>query len=292
MPDARSIQRAWMARQRAWADSHGIELASETSLLDWRDNLLAPIASECDAALDPTTRAHYDLPEKPGRLHALGSGLALALNVFEPWRSRPSELSARVPRFFPADARMRFAVEMPDGPATEGPPLEIDLLIEGDDSAPTAVIPLFCEPFEDIVPRVRDPLGRDAGVFAGLDGCGLLARDLHCHPRRFARLDVGRVLETALALDRRYGAHSFRIAVLWFDAGGHASRRFQRELHRVRMRIGGEIDLLAATWQEVLSALLSDSPDRSETALDDGYSTRIRARYGPAARDSESPVRA
>ena len=42
MPDARAIQRVLMEQQRAWADSHGFELTSETSLAHWRDNLLAP----------------------------------------------------------------------------------------------------------------------------------------------------------------------------------------------------------------------------------------------------------
>lgn len=279
MPDARSIRRDLMAAQRAWADAHGIELASETSVAHWRDNLLAPIAAESEAELASHVQAADGSLEKSGRLHALGSGLALAVNLFEPWRGRVSELSARLPGWFAADARFRFSVPLPDGFAPDSPAFEIDVLIESESSAPTALIPLFGEPFEDVDPRVRDPLGRDATGFGGLHGCGLLARDLQCHPRRFGRLDVGRVLETALVLDRRFGHHGFRVGVIWFDAGGQASRRFRDELARVRMRIGGEVDLLDARWQDLVVGLFGEPTTCSADEDGDGRARRIRARY-------------
>jgi hypothetical protein len=279
MPDARSIQRDLMAGQRAWADAHGIELAGETSVAHWRDNLLAPIAAESEAELAAPTQPADGSPEKSGRLHTLGSGLVLAVNLLEPWRGRAPELSARLPGWFHADARIRFRVPVPEGLATAAPAVDLDVLIESDGSAPTALIPLFSEPYEDIDPRVCDPFGRDARGFGRMPGCGLLARDLQCHPRRFGRLDVGRVLETALVLDRRFGHHGFRVAVIWFDAGGRASRRFRDEFARVRMRIGGEVDLVEARWQDWFAALFDDPIAGSIGEGGDGQARRIHARY-------------
>jgi hypothetical protein len=283
MPDARSIHRRLMERQRAWADAHGIELASDTSLARWRDNLLAPVSRECERALDPAVGSPTDEPQKPGRLHDLGSGLALAHNVFEPWQGRESELAARATWLCDEGARIRFAASLGRSSATDPADQVADVLIAGGSAPPTLIVPLFCETFDAVDPRPRDPLGRDATVFGDLHGCALLARDLHCHPRRFGRLDVGRVLEAALAARGRFGRHGFRVAVIWFDAGGQASRRFRNEFARVRMRIGGEVQLVLATWQDVIAALPSSG------RADAGTLGRIRARYAPEATREPAP---
>lgn len=277
MSDARSIHRRLMDEQRAWADAHGFELASDTSLTRWRDNWLAPVSWDGERALDPAEGAMSDEPEKPGRLHDLGSGLALAHNVFGPWQGRESDLAKGVPWLCDEEARIRFAVSLGRiSPVDRSEPVA-DVEIAGGRTPPTLIVPLYCEPFGDIDPRARDPLGRDASAFGDLHGCGLLARDLHCHPRRFARLDAGRVLELALAGTRRFGRHGFRIAVIWFDAGGRAGSRLHGECARLRMRIGGEVDLIEATWQEIMAALASSGPEDAATLH------RIRARYEPGA---------
>ena len=276
MPDVHAIYAQLMARQRAWADSREIEIDADGRLARWDENLLSPASSRTRAELAGGSPACSVAHDKPGRLHDLGSGLALAANVFEPWRASPEDLASRVPELGRAFSRIGFATQLPlhaSDDSGEDLVADVDVLLDGAPAGATAVVPLFSEPFTDVDPRVRDLLARDASRFGELPGCALLARDLHSNPRRFRRLAVGRVLETALAMSRRFGRHGFRIAVLWFDAGGRASRQIQAELDRLRMRIGGEVDLSATSWQ-ALCERLHEAPSQ-----DHRYTRSLQARY-------------
>jgi len=276
MTDAPAIHARLMARQRAWAESRELEVDGEGRLASWDENLLVPASTRTRAELSAAASVHLVSNDKPGRLHDLGSGLALAANVFEPWRESPGDLAAHAPELGRNPRRIAFATKLPllAGDASgDALAADVDVLLEGGDSPATAVVPLFVEPFTDVDPRVRDVFARDAAQFQQLPGCALLARDLHANPSRFRRLAAGRVLETALAMSHRFGRRGFRITVLWYDAGGRASRRIQAELDRLRMRIGGEVALVATSWQ-TLCARLDEAPTR-----DHRYSRTLYTRY-------------
>lgn len=284
MSDAPAIHDALLARQRAWAEACEIDVDDAGRVVRWRDNLLAPPSSGTLADLEAAGGGAAGAADKPGRLHELGSGLVLAANVLDPWRDRPEELARHAPVLGGAAGPLRFATKLAVGSSDTALHQSVDLLLDAPSGPATAVIPLFCEPFSDVDPRVHDALVRDASLWNGLHGCALLAGDLHANPRRFRRLAAGRVLETALGMSRRFGRHGFRIAVLWYDAGGRATRRLRHEIDRLRMRIGGEVELLATSWQSLFRRLCGPG---SAGHGEDRYTRSLQARYfgrGAAAR--------
>jgi hypothetical protein len=148
------------------------------------------------------------------------------------------------------------------------------VLLDQGAAGATAVCALFTEPFTDVDPRVAHGApGEDDPLWRELPGCALLARDLRVNPRRYRHLAAGRLLDVALGMTRRFGRHGFRLAVLWYDAGGRASRRLRTELDRLRMRIGGEVDLVATSWQGLLAPL------RATPTAHGPYTRRLEARY-------------
>jgi hypothetical protein len=283
MSDAPAIQDALLAGQRAWAEACEIDVDDAGRVVRWHDNLLAPPSSGTLADLEAASGA-AGAADKPGRLHDLGSGLMLAANVLDPWRDRPDEIARHVPALGGSAGRLRFATKLAIDAADTALHRSVDLLLDAPSGPATAVIALFCEPFGDVDPRVHDALVRDAAIWNGLHGCALLARDLHANPRRFRHLAAGRVLETALGMSQRCGRHGFRIAVLWYDAGGRATRRLRHEIDRLRMRIGGEIELIATSWQSLFRRLCGPG---SASPGEDRYTRSLQARYfdrGVAAR--------
>jgi len=280
MPDARTIHARLLSRQRAWAEAHEIDVDGEGRIARWSGNLLAPLTAATRAEL---ARHHGDpdaeVPDKRGRLHDLGSGLALAVNVFDHLRDRLEVLAGWLAPLAHGPGRLEFGASLPLGAPGDELALDVDLLLEDARGSATAVVPLFAEPFGDVDPRVRDALAHTPARWTDLHGCALLARDVHANPRRFRRLAVGRVLETALAMSQRFGRHGYRIALLWHDAGGAASRRLRGEIDRLRMRIGGEVEVAAPTWHALLERLGATPP------ADGGYTAPLRARYVEGAED-------
>ena len=273
MPDAPRVHEQLIARQRLWASQSEIELGDPEHVLRWQDNLTATAAT---ATADELARAGL-VPAhggKPAPLTALGSGIALAANFFGPFLGRETALGGAAGALGPVE-RVRFAVPLDaQGDAATG--TQADLLIEAADVRPTAVLPLFAEPFADV-----DTGGRamaEAEDWNGLHGCVQLARELlRANPRRFRRLSVGRALELARAMTRRFGQHGFRLAVLWYAAPGHAGRRLRDEIAQLRMRIGGEVDFLSATWQGLFEQLRSGPLGDHAPALEARYFARSTA---------------
>ncbi|HEM46924.1 MAG TPA: hypothetical protein ENO23_07755 [Alphaproteobacteria bacterium] len=284
MSDAPAIHYALLVGQRAWAEACEIDVDDAGRVLRWHDNLLAPPSSGTLVDLETAGAGAAGQAGKPGRLHELGSGLVLAANVLDPWRDRPDALARQAPVLGGSAGSLRFATHLELGSSQTALHRSVDVLLESRSGPATAVIPLFCEPFGDVDPRPHDALVRDAALWNGLHGCALLARDLQANPRRFRRLAAGRVLETALGMSRRFGHHGFRIVVLWYDAGGRATRRLRHEIDRLRMRIGGEVELLATSWQSLFRRLCGPG---SASPADGRYTRSLQARYfgrGAAAR--------
>lgn len=272
MLDAQATRAAVLDQQRSWADLRRIELCGDEHVASWQDNLTAPLAAATREELNAWLASERD--GKPGRLNDLGSGLALALNVFEPWRGHESELAGKAPLLGSNMKRIRFGESWGDTHADQLAPL--DLLLETD-TRPTAVVPLFAEPYAEVDPRVPSADLRPKA--ASLPGAASLARDLDDNPGRFGRLPAGRVLALAEALTTRFGRHGFRLAILWYDAPGRAARRLRQEIAALRMRIGGEVEVCSETWQNLFCRLRSAGlPGRV-------YGQTLQARYFPASRD-------
>jgi hypothetical protein len=259
--------------QRRWAESRELDCDEAGLLRSAEANLLLPLSPEARRELEESVERPLGEPGKPGALQRVHSTCALVCNAFEPSRGGAlGDLAAACG----ADAgatELRLAAPTPLEEAEER--LEADAMLAGAGARPTALHATFAEPYAGAERRrVSTSLLRPE-AWGSLSGCLHLARDLRFGPSRFASLDATRVLELSLALTRRFGERGFRLLLLWYDAGGPAATLHRQELDRLRMRIGGEVDLEVRSWQAVFGEL------RARGAGDVGYLEALAARYFP-----------
>lgn len=245
-----------LARQRAWAESRGIEFGPSDRTADWRDNLLHPLPHEIEQMLEASPLRPLGEPGKPAELARLQSTLAMVCNLFGPWSVEGSETLGRALGAASEPSRIDFhplvAVAGTAGSELGLPDALLSSLESTGSSRPTALVASYAEPYDQ--PETRTA-SLDRQLSQILPGCAILADDHRASSRRFSSLPVARLLSCALSLTLQHGPRGFRLAYVWYDAGDPTSRQHRQEVDRFRMRVGGEVDFLATTWHELSSQL-------------------------------------
>jgi len=279
MAHAAEITASILEAQRAWADLRDIEVCEAGYTASSATNLYRPLTPETRDELSrcPQRPLGEATESKPASLRLLHSREALNCNFFDYWRGRDPAVLGEAIRPGASAASLSFShtPESGDDPASSrGEP--VDVLIEGDDR-PTALLTSFTETY-DAAPGASSarPTTRpdDAqSPWSELPGCRGLALDLCARPDRFGMLPVARLLEQGAALTRRYGHREFRLVFLWYDVPHAAAKQLRHEIDRFRMRVGGEIDFDAHSFQELFDRLV---PHCSEHR---GYAEYLSSRY-------------
>ena len=260
-------------QQRRWATERELDLdpADCTSKID--ENLFGPLSPETRNDLERGEPAQLEADDKSGALQSLHSKAALVCNVFDYWRARGCDELSQLLHFAPGCRELRFAEVVPTG--LEGLSSQVELLLTGDSTRPTALVSSFSEPYSMIDSR-RPPASIEApGVWGELSDCRDLALGLRANPRRFTSLQVTALLEQILGLTTRFGVRGFRLLYLWYEVEGHAADRHRRELDRFRMRMGGEVDFMVSTWQGLFRDIQAASPGHA------ACTQYLAARYFP-----------
>ena len=234
-------------------------------MADAEQNLFRPLSAATRCELEVAPGRPLGEPGKPGELHDLTSRLALACNVFDYWRE--DEL-APVAQALAADARsstlaFRKVLAIPGSLGN----VDLDLLLAGEAARPTSVFTSYAELYERPAHDLAAALVESSEAWSSLSGCRDLARDLRANPTRFEHLPVARLLEWVVALTHRFDPRGFRLVVLWYDLGDERARRIRGELDRLRMRIGGEVDLKVLSWQRLCERLAYNGALRGAHAL-------------------------
>lgn len=262
--------------QLRWARRAGLEFDEAACVAEASEQLLCPLSPESrrelEAAHPGSTAGSTGGNRKAGALDALDSTLVLLCSLIEPVRSLGVDLLDRALGGRGKTSEVRLCDRLCDhGQGGDAGALESELALGGDH--PVYVLARFREPWA--APDRRRPADPDAGGagFEGLAGCRGLALDLRANPRRFARLEVARILEAIRTLTRRHGRRGFRLVHLWYDGPGPEPREYARELDRLRMRVGGDVEWEALTWRSLFDRLRGAGP------YDDGYARRVEDRY-------------
>jgi hypothetical protein len=258
--------------QLQWARRAGIDVDEAGCVPDLRDQLLCPLSTRTLDELEAAPSAPTAHPGKPGSLVSLDSVHVLLCHLIEPLRDPAAQAVERALGGRGRGGELRLCEPIPDsGRDDASAPLEAALVIDG--SFPVYALARYREPWsEPDRGRPDDPDARPDD-WAALPGCRGLALDLRANPRRYAHLEVARILEAARALTRRHGPRGFRLVHLWFDGPGSEARTYARELDRLRSRIGGEVELGTLSWRALFAAL------RSAGLYDAGYARGVESRY-------------
>ncbi len=261
-----------MQRQRKWAAALEIDFDEGDHCASIEANLFQPLSPEAEEQLQASRLRPFGDADKPSPLAWLHSTVALCCNVFEPWRNASS--LAPLSESLRADAGlMRWRLSAPIG---EGASIaEADVLFEGEDARPTAIVAGHLEPYlGEGAPREGLPCDEDRRGWSMLPGCRNLALDLRANPRRRRRLPLARLLLLALSMTERFGVRGHRLLYLHTPCPGRPGRELEREIRHLRMRIGGEVDFAAMSWPALISAIAERAPEERR------YSNYLRARYG------------
>ena len=260
-------------QQKRWAERRELDLDEEGCTSKVEENLFGPLSPETRSDLERAGASTPSADFKPGELQRVDSTAALVCNVFDYWRARGVEEIAGLCRADSHCAELSFSQDQPTG--IEGLSSWADVVLAGGSAPPTAVVASFCEPYTGR-PEARLPASVETpGVWGPLADCRELALGLRANPRRFQALPVRRLLEQSLGLTARYGVRGFRILYLWCEVPGLLATLHRRELDRFRMRVGGEVDFEACTWQDLFRAI------ESRRGAHAAYVDYLASRYFP-----------
>jgi hypothetical protein len=258
--------------QLHWARRARIEFDEAGWVADARDQLLCPLSPETRSELEAVHRDALGRDGKPGALGALDSTHVLLCHLIEPLRALGAQWLDRTLGGRGTGSALRLCEALQDpGAAPDGGALESELVVDG--AHPIYVLARYREPYSE--PDRRRPPDPDGEPerWAGLPGCRGLALDLRANPRRFERLEVGRILEAIRRLAARHGRRGFRLVHLWFDGPGAEARAYAREIDRFRLRVGGDVEWAALSWRSLFEGL------RSAGLYDAGYARSVEDRY-------------
>ncbi len=262
-----------LARQRAWAESRGIELDPPDYTARLEDNLYSKLS---ERTLEEYGRAAgQELVDsragKPAKMRALESSSALVLNVFEHLRQTNLKAIGTILNIAGPVAEVRFEATFPTG--LHGTPPTLDVAVTGRSGHVCGVESKFCEPYRS--KGKRDPFAASyfpdrPGLWEarGLPRCEQLARDLRDRSITFDYLDAAQLLKHALGLFTQ--EEQATLLNLWYDEGteGHT---LQQELAVFAEQVDPRLGFRSFSYQELQHRIREISDSDHVQYLDDRY---------------------
>ncbi len=275
--------------QRRWARARGIKLdGKHTQTVE--ENLFQPLTKASQAEFK--SEAGNGLLTE---LRAIHSSPSFVCNIFDYWRDRSLEpLAASLGASISVDYFHFEVIHLPTA-NYEGTHLiglydrspHLDVVFRSNEPKPFLSETSFTEPYMHLgTTLARDTFTKsyfsDSGEIWGRYGlarCEHLARRIHSGQENFWRLDARHLLELILGLVKAYGK-GFTLLYLWYDNPSyyHISRYYRgvtqrAEIETFLLRLNGEINFRAMTYQELLQRMQGNS------AIDQGYITYLKERY-------------
>lgn len=240
-------------RQLAWANQHGIPVEGNYCLkpehnLPWLSERIRKDVEEGDGN-------EFGRPGKRGKICALHSSSALALNVFGYWQSRDRTPLGRALGLTSAIQDVRFEQKFDTGVPPRSPNLDVVLPLA--DNSLLAIESKFTEWFGSSGAKpLREPYltkGADRWAKVGLAGAQKVAEGYMEAPG-FVRLDVPQLLKHMLGLASQ--AKPWHLALIWFKESCKVADQMESEIARFKTLLGPDAAKFSAmTYQDLWAAL-------------------------------------
>jgi hypothetical protein len=245
-------QQDWAANRKVAVDSSG----SYTETLD--ANLLQPLPRDTLADFQRGSGDELGCNGRRGKMQALHSSSALAVNVFDYWRGRSLAWVMGVLSLTSEPSSLRFEAQFPTG--LPGKPPNLDLAFELTDQRTVAVESKFTEPYGHVnhaapfKPKYF-PTGNGLWHDHALPRCQRLANRLHRGELQFQCLNAAQLLKHVLGLSQP-SVGLFTLFYLWYAVPSDESRQHGEEIKVFAEETGSELDFRALTYQELFSSAL------------------------------------
>ncbi|HEV1993072.1 MAG TPA: hypothetical protein VGR03_01965 [Candidatus Acidoferrum sp.] len=267
-------QQAWAAKRKIAVDSSGYTGARDA-------NLFQPLHPDTLADFQCGSGDELGKNGRRGKIQALHSSSALAVNVFDYWRGRSLAWVAGALPLTSEPSLLRFEAQFPTG--LPGSPPNLDLAFVLADRQTVAVESKFAEPYARanqaaLFKRKYFPTGNGLWHDRALPRCQRLAVRLHRGELQFQYLNAAQLLKHILGLAQP-SVGQFTLFYLWYAVPSDEERQHGAEIKAFADEIGSELDFRALTYQELFSSAL-----RNLGAEHVAYLSYIGERYFPALR--------
>ncbi|HVB56989.1 MAG TPA: hypothetical protein VNE63_11230 [Candidatus Acidoferrales bacterium] len=277
MTDARS---QILTQQQNWAANQKVAVRSGyTETLD--ANLFQPLHRDTLADFQRGSGDELGRNGNRGKMLALHSSSALAVNVFDYWRSRSLAWVAGALSLSADPVLLRFEAQFPTGLPGNPPNLDLEFVLVNGHRI--AVESKFTEPYTyanhaEPFKSKYFPTANGLWYDCGLPRCQEIADRLHRRESQYQHLNVAQLLKHVLGLARP-SVGQFTLFYLWYALPSDEARRHGEEIKAFADDIGSEVDFRALSYQELFSSAL-----RGLDAEHVAYLNYIGERYFPAAR--------
>ena len=266
-----------LRRQKAWAIQQGHDTDGRGYVTSLDANLWRPLSATSRAAFEKGSGS-----ELKGKMHALHSSSALAVNFFDYWTSADPTVLRDVLELPATPMSIEFEAQFPTG--LRGTPPNIDVAIILDSGHTVAIESKFTEwltrkPVRKPAFKPKYfPVGEELWESKGLRACQSLAVDIQGGRQRFLHFDAPQMLKHALGLATQV-RESFNLWYFYFECCGRESAVHNAEIRIFADRVGAEIGLKSLSYQQLFSRL-----EMIPTSINPDYVEYLRRRYiSPAA---------
>ena len=259
------------AKQRSWAAERKIELNQQNRCVRLEDNLFKKLNRDAREEFEQADGSELD-----GHMCALHSSSALVCNVFDYWRGQDKSTLADALGVAKRITRIKFEEKFPTGVGPRSPNLDVVLFLAGD--ALVAIESKFTEPFgggrKNLIQEKYFANGKKRWSQAGLPHCQKLAENLL--DENYKYLDAAQLLKHMLGLANA-NKRQWKLLYLWFDPGGSAGEKHQKEIDHFIDAVNGDGKKVCAMTYQSLFNRLSAIPDAQHEHAD--YKNYLAQRY-------------
>lgn len=260
-----------LSKQTEWAKNSGLELIGSkdvrgrlayTTELD--HNLFQPLLPEVRRSFAGGDGGELGSGGYPGKMQAIHSSSALAVNVFQYWKSigAASEIAAACNLCRPGskvscDIQFEEKYPVQDG---FGIPPNIDVVIHNHPGAKFQVFAIeskFSEAYgEHRHGGLKQKYLEYDVIWKDIPNIRGLAEKICPEDQEFKHLHPAQLIKHILGLKRKYGRNDFRLLYLWYDVLGEQGKIHQDEvLTFTALAKNDGIMFHSLTYQELIAKL-------------------------------------
>jgi hypothetical protein len=267
-------------QQKAWAAQRGIRLDDKGYTYSLNENLFCPISPETRTEFGSGRGDELGELSSRGKMQALHSSSALAVNVFDYWRNRNIDAIAQACGAPGRMTQMRFEQTHPT--PLGGIPPHLDVEFHGESEIKTVAIESkFTEPYHRKTKReIKDKYLHHKGLWAQLPGCEKLINRIREEEKgktSFTYLDAPQLLKHILGLATKFGVARFELVYLWYDLPSQETDRHRQEIKEFEEHIVDEVCFRDMTYQQLFNVI------KRSLDADKSYITYLAERYFSSA---------
>jgi len=265
-----------LVKQTEWAKNHDLDLIRSKGnrgrlayTTDLKYNLFQPLLPEVRTSFSSGDGGELSSSDFPAKMQAVHSSSALAVNVFQYWKSisAVSVIAAacglcRLGSGISCD--IQFEEKYPIDESFVFHP-NIDVVIHNDSTARIQRFAIECKFSEAYVARRHDGLKQKylacGDIWNDIPKLRAFAQRISPDDEEFKHLHPAQLIKHILGMKRQFGRGGFRLLYLWYDVPGEQGKCHQDEVAEfAKVAEEDGIKFHSLTYQELIAKLAGQLP--------------------------------